>query len=67
MNFFLDFSNIFNNDYLQIEILGILLGLALYPYVYTASMMIMEIAGKLLVKIFLERLIEMNLKFTVES
>ena len=28
-------AEIFNNDYLQIEVLGALLGLALYPYVYT--------------------------------
>tara|TARA_B100000941_G_C28494086_1_gene549757 strand:+ start:339 stop:1952 length:1614 start_codon:yes stop_codon:yes gene_type:complete len=30
-------SNFFNRDYLQIEFLGILLSLALFPYVYTAS------------------------------
>ena len=30
-------SDIVNQDYLQIEILGCLLGFALYPYVYTAS------------------------------
>lgn len=40
-----DFSNIFNNDYLQIEILGILLGLALYPYVYTASRVSFSLIG----------------------
>tara|TARA_Y100000385_G_scaffold94590_1_gene97794 strand:- start:2920 stop:4500 length:1581 start_codon:yes stop_codon:yes gene_type:complete len=30
-------SEIVNQDYIQIEILGCLLGFALYPYVYTAS------------------------------
>ena len=27
-------ANFFNKDYLQIEVLGVLLGLALYPYIY---------------------------------
>ena len=40
-----DFSSIFNKDYLQIEILGIILGLALYPYVYTASRVSFSLIG----------------------
>tara|TARA_B100000242_G_scaffold278204_1_gene235635 strand:+ start:745 stop:2367 length:1623 start_codon:yes stop_codon:yes gene_type:complete len=35
----------FNNDYLQIEVLGILLGLALYPYVYTALRVSFSLIG----------------------
>ena len=35
----------FNIDYLQIEILGILLGLALYPYVYTAARIAFSLLG----------------------
>ena len=35
----------FNIDYLQIEILGILLGLALYPYVYTAARVAFSLLG----------------------
>ena len=38
-------ANIFNRDYLQIEILGILLSLALYPYVYTVSRISFSLAG----------------------
>ena len=34
---FYSLSVIFNKDYLQIEVLGIILALALYPYIYTAS------------------------------
>ena len=40
-----DLSDIFNKDYLQIEILGIILGLALYPYVYTASRVSFSLIG----------------------
>lgn len=35
----------FNIDYLQIETLGILLGLALYPYVYTAARVAFSLLG----------------------
>jgi len=38
-------SDFFNQDYLQVEILGILLGLALYPYVYTASRISFSMIG----------------------
>ena len=38
-------AEIFNNDYLQIEVLGALLGLALYPYVYTASRISFSLIG----------------------
>ena len=38
-------SGFFNKDYLQIEILGILLGLALYPYVYTTSRISFSLIG----------------------
>ena len=38
-------SNLVNQDYLQIEILGIILGLALYPYVYTASRISFSMIG----------------------
>ena len=40
-----ELSDIFNNDYLQIEILGLILGLALYPYVYTASRVSFSLIG----------------------
>ena len=42
---FPDFAPYFNNDYLQIEVLGILLGLALYPYVYTALRVSFSLIG----------------------
>ena len=38
-------AEIFNKDYLQIEVLGALLGLALYPYVYTASRISFSLIG----------------------
>ena len=38
-------AEIFNKDYLQIEVLGVLLGLALYPYVYTASRISFSLIG----------------------
>ncbi len=38
-------SNLLNQDYLQIEVLGIILGLALYPYVYTASRISFSMIG----------------------
>ena len=40
-----DVAPYFNNDYLQIEVLGILLGLALYPYVYTALRVSFSLIG----------------------
>ena len=39
------FAEIINRDYLQVEILGILLGLALYPYIYTASRISFSLIG----------------------
>ena len=39
----LQFAN--NRDYLQIEVLGGLLGLALYPYVYTALRVSFSLIG----------------------
>ena len=38
-------SNIFNLDYLQIEVLGIILGLSLYPYIYTACRLSFSLIG----------------------
>ena len=29
-----DFSSLFNQDYMQIEVLGIIMALSLYPYIY---------------------------------
>ena len=50
MQFFLrknlpDVAPYFNHDYLQIEVLGVLLGLALYPYVYTALRVSFSLMG----------------------
>ena len=50
MQFFLrknlpDVAPYFNHDYLQIEVLGVLLGLALYPYVYTALRVSFSLIG----------------------
>ena len=42
---FVDISEIFNQDYLQIEILGIILALALYPYIYTVSRVSFSLLG----------------------
>ena len=42
---FPDVAPYFNNDYLQIEVLGVLLGLALYPYVYTALRVSFSLIG----------------------
>lgn len=44
-NTFPVFASYFNIDYLQIETLGILLGLALYPYVYTAARVAFSLLG----------------------
>ena len=38
-------SEFFNQDYLQVEVLGIILGLALYPYIYTASRISFSMIG----------------------
>ena len=38
-------ASFLNQDYLQIEVLGILLGLALYPYIYTASRISFSLIG----------------------
>ena len=34
---FYSISVLFNKDYLQIEVLGIIMALDLYPYIYTVS------------------------------
>ena len=38
-------AELVNKDYLQIEILGIILGLALYPYIYTACRLSFSLIG----------------------
>jgi len=38
-------SSLLNVDYMQIETLGVLMGLALYPYVYTASRVSFSLIG----------------------
>ena len=38
-------SEIFNADYLQIEVLGVILGLSLYPYIYTACRLSFSLIG----------------------
>jgi len=38
-------ADYFNNDYLQIEVLGIILGFALYPYLYAASRISFSMIG----------------------
>tara|TARA_B100001093_G_C26859613_1_gene1029246 strand:+ start:9625 stop:11247 length:1623 start_codon:yes stop_codon:yes gene_type:complete len=40
-----DVAPYFNHDYLQIEVLGVLLGLALYPYVYSALRVSFSLIG----------------------
>ena len=43
--YFIEISDIFNLDYLQIEVLGIILALALYPYIYSASRISFSLIG----------------------
>ncbi|MAJ98827.1 MAG: hypothetical protein CMD07_06155 [Flavobacteriales bacterium] len=40
-----DFSYIINNDYLQIEVLGIILALSLYPYLYASTRIAFSMIG----------------------
>ena len=40
-----EISNILNQDYLQIEVLAIIMGLALYPYIYTACRISFSLIG----------------------
>ena len=40
-----EISNILNQDYLQIEVLSIIMGLALYPYIYTACRISFSLVG----------------------
>jgi len=40
-----EISNILNQDYLQIEVLAIIMGLALYPYIYTACRISFSLVG----------------------
>ena len=44
-NNFVEFSTIFNRDYLQIEFLGLLMALSLYPYIYTSSRVSFSLLG----------------------
>ena len=40
-----DFSSLFNQDYMQIEVLGIIMALSLYPYIYTACRLSFSLIG----------------------
>ncbi len=40
-----DFSLLFNQDYIQIEVLGIIMALSLYPYIYTACRLSFSLIG----------------------
>ena len=40
-----EISNILNQDYLQLEVLAIIMGLALYPYIYTACRISFSLIG----------------------
>ena len=44
-NYFPDLASLLNQDYLQIEILGIIMALALYPYIYTACRLSFSLVG----------------------
>lgn len=44
-SYFPKLSPIVNNDYIQIEVLGIILGLALFPYVYAACRVSFSLIG----------------------
>ena len=44
-NNFNEIYYLFNKDYLQIEILAIILGLALYPYIYSVSRVSFSLIG----------------------
>jgi len=43
--YFSNFSELLNQDYLQIEVLGIIMALALYPYIYTACRLSFSLIG----------------------
>ena len=43
--YFPDFANLINKDYLQIEVLGIIMALSLYPYIYTACRLSFSLIG----------------------
>ena len=40
-----DLSSLFNQDYMQIEVLGIIMALSLYPYIYTACRLSFSLIG----------------------
>ncbi len=40
-----EYSHFFNHDYLQIEILGVIMALSLYPYIYTACRISFSLIG----------------------
>ena len=40
-----EFADILNQDYLQIEVLGIIMALSLYPYIYTACRLSFSLVG----------------------
>jgi len=44
-NHFPEYAILLNQDYLQIEILGIIMALALYPYIYTACRLSFSLVG----------------------
>ena len=43
--YFPDFADLINQDYLQIEVLGIIMALSLYPYIYTACRLSFSLIG----------------------
>ena len=43
--YFPDFANLINKDYLQIEVLGIIMALSLYPYIYSACRLSFSLIG----------------------
>jgi len=44
-NYFPDLVSFLNQDYLQIEVLGVIMALALYPYIYTACRLSFSLIG----------------------
>ena len=44
-NYFPDLASFLNQDYLQIEVLGVIMALALYPYIYTACRLSFSLIG----------------------
>lgn len=44
-DYFPDLAGFLNQDYLQIEVLGVIMALALYPYIYTACRLSFSLVG----------------------